>query len=132
MSRISSPSSAAICIPPNGSTRNERLIEHARAPCRVHDMAARQKNSCGAVAWCAFDYNTHSQFGSGDKNGLQGVMDAFRLPKYAAYFYMSQMPPSRKKACGRRPRSALHRRRAGRVIAPDRLHELRLCDDLFW
>lgn len=76
--------------------QEERLIEHARRHAAVHDMAARQENSCGAVAWCAFDYNTHSQFGSGDKMAYHGVMDAFRLPKYAAYFYMSQMPPEKK------------------------------------
>jgi beta-galactosidase len=50
-------------------------------------------NVAGAIGWCAFDYNTHREFGSGDRMCYHGVMDIFRLPKYAAYFYESQIPP---------------------------------------
>ena len=40
--------------------------------------------------WCAFDYNTHKDFGSGDRICHHGVMDMFREPKFAAYAYASQ------------------------------------------
>lgn len=72
----------------------ERLIEHALRHARVQDKAYGMGNVCGAIGWCAFDYNTHRDFGSGDMICYHGVMDIFRLPKYAAYFYESQQPHS--------------------------------------
>ena len=42
-------------------------------------------NVTGAIGWCAFDYNTHREFGSGDRICYHGVRDIFRLPKFAAY-----------------------------------------------
>jgi beta-galactosidase len=48
----------------------------------------------GAIGWCAFDYNTHGDFGSGDRLCYHGVMDIWRLPKWAAYVYRSQKSPS--------------------------------------
>jgi len=50
----------------------------------------------GAIGWCAFDYNTHKEFGSGDRICYHGVMDIFRLPKYAAHFYASQVSPQQR------------------------------------
>ena len=47
----------------------------------------------GAIGWCAFDYNTHKDFGSGDRICHHGVMDMFREPKFAAYVYASQCDP---------------------------------------
>jgi beta-galactosidase len=44
----------------------------------------------GCIGWCAFDYNTHKQFGSGDRICYHGVMDMFRNPKLAAAVYASQ------------------------------------------
>ena len=41
-----------------------------------------------------FDYNTHQEFGSGDRICYHGVMDMFREPKFAAYAYISQCDPS--------------------------------------
>jgi beta-galactosidase len=49
----------------------------------------------GAIGWCAFDYNTHKDFGSGDRICHHGVMDMFREPKFAAYAYASQCEPGR-------------------------------------
>jgi beta-galactosidase len=37
-----------------------------------------------------FDYNTHKDFGSGDRVCYHGVMDMFRNPKLAAFVYASQ------------------------------------------
>ena len=45
------------------------------------------------IGWCAFDYNTHKDFGSGDRLCHHGVMDMFREPKFAAYAYASQCEP---------------------------------------
>jgi beta-galactosidase len=48
------------------------------------------RSIAGAIGWCAFDYNTHREFGSGDRICYHGVMDIFRLPKFAADFYAAQ------------------------------------------
>jgi beta-galactosidase len=48
----------------------------------------------GGIGWCAFDYNTHDNFGSGDRICYHGVSDIFRLPKPAAFFYKSQCDPA--------------------------------------
>ena len=47
----------------------------------------------GGIGWCAFDYNTHANFGSGDRICYHGVTDIFREPKPAAGFYRSQCDP---------------------------------------
>jgi beta-galactosidase len=47
----------------------------------------------GSIGWCAFDYNTHKDFGSGDRICHHGVMDMFREPKFAAHAYASQSDP---------------------------------------
>lgn len=72
----------------------ERQIEHALRHARIQDGAAGNPRVSGAIGWCAFDYNTHVEFGSGDRICYHGVMDMFRLPKFAAWFYESQLDPS--------------------------------------
>lgn len=52
--------------------------------------AAQKSGIAGSFGWCAFDYNTHKEFGSGDRVCHHGVMDMFRNPKPAAYVYKSQ------------------------------------------
>ena len=71
----------------------DRLIEHALVHARKHDLQLGRPDIAGAIGWCAFDYHTHAQFGSGDRICHHGVMSIFRLPKWAAYFYRSQKPP---------------------------------------
>ena len=44
----------------------------------------------GAIGWCMSDYNTHQEFGSGDKVCYHGVLDMFRIPKMASYAYSTQ------------------------------------------
>lgn len=74
--------------------QEERVVEHALRHARIQDKAAGMDTVVGAIGWCAFDYNTHREFGSGDRICYHGVMDMFRLPKFAAYFYESQISPS--------------------------------------
>ena len=73
--------------------QEERLIEHALRHLRVQNQAALDPHIAGAFGWCAFDYNTHYDFGSGDRICYHGVMDMFRIPKFAAHFYGSQIDP---------------------------------------
>ncbi|MCP4400926.1 MAG: glycoside hydrolase family 2 protein, partial [bacterium] len=75
--------------------QEERLIEHALRHARVQSRAGADEQICGAIGWCAFDYNTHQNFGSGDRICYHGVMDMFRLPKMAAQVYRSQVPPDK-------------------------------------
>lgn len=72
----------------------ERLTEHSRRHAHIHSCAATTPGISGAIAWCAFDYNTHCDFGSGDRICHHGVCDMFRIPKYAAGFYRSQCDPA--------------------------------------
>ena len=68
---------------------------HARAYARIFNQSALSKEMMGIIGWCAFDYNTHGDYGSGDKICYHGVMDMFRVPKYAAYVLRSQMSPEK-------------------------------------
>ena len=72
----------------------ERLTEHTIRHARVHDQLASNAQYAGGIGWCAFDYNTHGNFGSGDRICYHGVTDIFREPKPAAGFYKSQCDPS--------------------------------------
>ena len=71
----------------------ERLREHTVRHARVHDQLASNPQYTGGIGWCAFDYNTHANFGSGDRICYHGVTDIFREPKPAAGFYRSQCDP---------------------------------------
>jgi len=72
----------------------DRLMEHTLRHARVHDQLASNPQYAGGIAWCAFDYNTHPDFGSGDRICYHGVADIFREPKPAAGFYRSQCDPT--------------------------------------
>ena len=65
-------------------------LSHALRHMKVIDAMAKDDDIVGAIGWCMFDYNTHKDFGSGDRICYHGVMDMFRIPKYAAYTYGSQ------------------------------------------
>ena len=64
--------------------------EHALRHCRVLDSVMSYEDIAGSFGWCMFDYNTHKDFGSGDRVCYHGVTDMFRNPKLAAYVYASQ------------------------------------------
>jgi len=72
---------------------NVRHREHTIRHARVHDQLASNPQYAGGIGWCAFDYNTHSDFGAGDRICYHGVADIFREPKPAAGFYKSQCDP---------------------------------------
>ena len=72
----------------------ERLTEHTLRHARIHDQLASNPQYAGGIGWCAFDYNTHADFGAGDRICYHGVTDIFREPKPAAGFYKSQCDPA--------------------------------------
>jgi beta-galactosidase len=72
----------------------ERVAEHVLRHARVRNQLASDDRYAGGIAWCAFDYNTHANFGSGDRICYHGVSDIFRIPKAAAGFYKSQCEPA--------------------------------------
>jgi beta-galactosidase len=71
----------------------ERVRKHTIRHARVHNQIASNPQYAGGIGWCAFDYNTHANFGSGDRICYHGVTDIFREPKPAAGFYRSQCDP---------------------------------------
>lgn len=64
--------------------------EHALRHAAVLNSAYGNKRTSGAIGWCMADYNTHKDFGSGDKICYHGVTDMFRVPKLGAALYRSQ------------------------------------------
>jgi beta-galactosidase len=75
--------------------QEQRQAEHVRRHLEVLNAAYGDAAISGAIGWCAFDYNTHKDFGSGDRICHHGVMDMFREPKFAAFAYASQDAPAR-------------------------------------
>ena len=68
----------------------DKRVEHALRHANVMDAVGKQEDIAGCFGWCMFDYNTHKDFGSGDRICYHGVMDMFRNPKIAAAVYASQ------------------------------------------
>lgn len=73
----------------------EKQMRHVQIHAAVQSANMIRKDAMGAIGWCAFDYNTHGDYGSGDKICYHGVMDMFRIPKYAAQVYRSQVSPEK-------------------------------------
>lgn len=73
--------------------QEQRQAEHVLRHLDVMNAAYGDPQIAGCIGWCAFDYNTHKDFGSGDRICHHGVMDMFREPKFAAYAYASQCEP---------------------------------------
>jgi beta-galactosidase len=71
----------------------DRVMEQTMRHARVHNQIASDNRYGGGLGWCAFDYNTHANFCSGDRVCYHGVSDIFRIPKPAAGFYKSQCDP---------------------------------------
>ncbi|MCR5201728.1 MAG: glycoside hydrolase family 2 protein, partial [Lachnospiraceae bacterium] len=65
----------------------EHRVNHMKRHASVLNEVAKQADICGSFGWCMFDYNTHKDFGSGDRICYHGVMDMFRNKKLAADVY---------------------------------------------
>lgn len=72
----------------------DRQAEHVTRYLQVLDKAYENPVISGSIGWCMFDYNTHKDFGAGDRICHHGVMDIFREPKFAAHVYTSQCDPA--------------------------------------
>ncbi len=68
----------------------EHCREHAMRHGNVLKAMYGEEDISGCIGWCMFDYNTHMDFGSGDRICYHGVTDMFRNPKLAAAVYASQ------------------------------------------
>lgn len=68
----------------------EHRVEHMLRHANVLDAIAGGENISGSFGWCMFDYNTHKDFGSGDRICYHGIMDMFRNPKLAASVYAAE------------------------------------------
>ena len=66
--------------------RQEHLLRHAA----IQNEICAETDIAGSFGWCFADYNTHKDFGSGDRICYHGVMDMFRNPKPAASLYAAQ------------------------------------------
>jgi beta-galactosidase len=78
-------------FPTKGFDTEERRLDHTKRHLKVIDsMMKPESGISGAIGWCMSDYNTHQEFGSGDKICYHGVLDMFRIPKMASFAYRSQ------------------------------------------
>ena len=68
----------------------EHRLSHALRHANVLEDAAAEEDIAGTFGWCMFDYNTHKDFGSGDRICYHGVCDMFRNLKMAALVYASE------------------------------------------
>ena len=72
-------------------TSDERTkVEVALRHAKVIDDCFKYNDIAGAIGWCAFDYHTHVDFGSGDHICPHGAFDMYRNPKHTAAIYASQ------------------------------------------
>ncbi|TPP05937.1 glycoside hydrolase family 2 protein [Rhizobium glycinendophyticum] len=76
--------------------QEQRQAEHVGRHLAILNAAAGDPSISGSTGWCMFDYNTHKDFGSGDRICYHGVLDMYREPKFAAYAYASQGDPKDK------------------------------------
>jgi beta-galactosidase len=81
-------------FPTKTTDDDERQREHTLRHARIHNQLASDPQYAGGIGWCAFDYNTHANFGAGDRICYHGVTDIFRENKPAALFYKSQCDPA--------------------------------------
>ena len=81
-------------FPSKSFDHEEHRLQHALRHACVLDAVFEQEEVSGGFGWCMFDYNTHKDFGSGDRICYHGVMDMFRNEKLAAAVYASQSDQS--------------------------------------
>ncbi len=76
-------------FPTKSYDTEQRMITHALRYAKIVNAYSKM-DIMGGIGWCCSDYNTHSDFGSGDGICHHGVQDIFRMDKFAASFYKSQ------------------------------------------
>ena len=77
-------------FPTKSFDTEEHRVEHMQRHAKVMNAYYGQEGVAGGFGWCMADYNTHKDFGSGDRICYHGVLDMFRNPKLAAHLYASQ------------------------------------------
>lgn len=77
-------------LPTKPTDSEERQEAFAMRHARVLAKVQSSDEYLGALGWCMFDYNTHNDHNSMNKVCSHGVLDMFRVPKWAAYLYASQ------------------------------------------
>ena len=80
-------------FPTKRTDHEQRQAEHVTRYLNILDKAYGDDEISGCIGWCFADYNTHKDFGAGDRICHHGVMDMFRNPKFASYVYSSQKSP---------------------------------------
>src|SRR5690606_16370359 len=60
--------------PTKSTDPEKRRTEHALRHARVLGHMMKDKKISGAIGWCMADYNTHGDFGSGDRICYHGVL----------------------------------------------------------
>jgi beta-galactosidase len=82
-------------FPTKTSDPEDRRVSHALRHSKVLSEMMESTKISGAIGWCMTDYNTHGDFGSGDRICHHGVLNMFRQKKLAAYVYSSRKRMSR-------------------------------------
>ncbi|MCY4101120.1 MAG: glycoside hydrolase family 2 protein, partial [Rhodobacteraceae bacterium] len=80
-------------FPTKRTDHEQRQAEHVTRYLNILDKAYGDDEISGCIGWCFADYNTHKDFGAGDRICHHGVMDMYRNPKFASYVYSSQKSP---------------------------------------
>ena len=80
-------------FPTKRTDHEQRQAEHVIRYLNILDKTYGDEEISGCIGWCYADYNTHKDFGAGDRICHHGVMDMFRNPKFASYVYSSQKSP---------------------------------------
>lgn len=77
-------------FPTKSFDNEDHRVEHMLRHARVVNSYYGDDEIAGGFGWCMADYNTHKDFGSGDRICYHGVLDMFRNHKMAAAVYASQ------------------------------------------
>jgi beta-galactosidase len=76
-------------FPTKSFDHEQKRLEHAKRHLNIINHMLGDDEISGVIGWCMHDYNTHIDFGSGDKICYHGVLDMFRNSKLAASVYAS-------------------------------------------
>ena len=119
---VSEHTGPLLCTKPwDPATRQERFaLYHAL----VLSKTACCEDYLGAIGWCMFDYNTHHDHSRQEKICYHGIMDMFRVPKWASYLYRSQKNPGEEVVL--QPCSVMGRGERGEGVTP--FYVLTNCD----